>query len=145
MEMISNDTFWAVEANDYYAALFQVPGEPNQSGSVIQYHGAYCGTGAQTDADTGFNNPLDLTVDSSGRVFVLDKLSTGGPKVKVFQSTGEPVTSVGSFGNTTNISGAPLRLEGSSWVDPNYGNMMFVLHGSTAPSKISVFFPSEMP
>jgi hypothetical protein len=145
MEMISNDSFWAVEGLDYYAGLFQVPGEPNIGSAVINYNGAYCGTGVPTDSDDGFNEPLDLTVDSDGRVFVLDELSTSEPRVKVFEPTGEPAASDGSFGNTTNINGDPLRLEGSSYVDPNYGNLMYVLHGSTAPSKVSVFFPSEMP
>jgi hypothetical protein len=145
MEMISNDQFWAVETNNLYAGRFQVPGEPNVAGAVINYNGAYCGTGAQTDADNGFNNPLDLTLDAAGRIFVLDKLSTNDPSIKVFQPDGEPAPSVGSFGNTTNISGDPLRIDGTPWTDPNYGNMMFVLSGSTAPSKLSVFFPSEMP
>jgi hypothetical protein len=145
MEMVSNDTFWAVEANDYYAGLFQVPGEPNLASAVINYNNSYCGTGSPTDTDLGFNNPLDLTVDSNGRVFVLDALSTGEPKVKVFEPTGEPAVSDGSFGNSTSINGVPLRLEGTSFVDANYGNLMYVLHGDAAPSKVSVFFPSEMP
>jgi hypothetical protein len=133
------DALWAVETNDYYAGRFRlVPYSFN-------YDGAYVGTGAQTEADNGFYEPQDMTIDSNGRLFILDKTSTGAPKIKVFASSGEPGASLGSFGNTTNISGDPLKIEGSSYVDPNLGNMIVVLHGSGAPSMVSVFLPNEMP
>ena len=89
--------------------------------------------GTQTDGMTGFNNPQDVTRDNNNNVFVLDILSTGAPQVKKYSSS---LAAIGSFGDSTTISGTPLRIEGSNW----NGNI-FVLH----TNGLSVFFPSEMP
>jgi hypothetical protein len=143
IECLTNDAVWVVETTDFYAARFRLT-ETYPYGDIV-YDDSYIGTGAQTDANDGFNNPLDLTIDTNDRVFILDKLSDNTPRIKVYDSSGAPAGFLFAFGNTSNISGMPLRIEGSDWVDPVYGNMIFVLHGSAPPNKLSIFFPSEMP
>jgi hypothetical protein len=144
-ECINEDTLWAVETSDLYAASFYLEGVGSWASADFHYDGSYCGTGAQTDSDIGFWDPQDLTVNVQNKLMILDKLSNGSPKIKVFEMTGEPAASIGTFGDTTSISGTPLRLESSPYVDPTYGNLVFVLHGNTAPSMLSIFLPSEIP
>jgi len=96
------------------------------------YLSGYWG-GTQTDADSGFYNPLDITSNASDQVFVLDILSTTVPKIKKYGASGSVY---GSFGNGTSISSTPARLDASfasGWI--------YVAH----TDKVSVFFPSEQP
>lgn len=143
IECITNESVWVVETTDYYATRFKVT-DTSPYFNIV-YDNSYIGTGSQTDANNGFNDPRDLTADVNKRIFILDRLSDNSPRIKVYQPTGEPAGFIGAFGNTTNISGAPLRIEGSDFVDPVYGNMIFVLHGAAPPQMISIFFPSEIP
>jgi hypothetical protein len=89
--------------------------------------------GTQSDGMTGFNKPMDVTRDNNNNVYVLDILSTGAPLVKKYSSS---LSAVGSFGNSTTISGTPLRIEGS-----NFNGNIMVLH----TNGLSIFFPSEIP
>lgn len=110
------------------------------SSNTLTFDNAYFGTGSQTDSNNGWNEAKDLTFNKKGRLCVLDKLSTGEPRVKAWTISGNTVTSVGHFGDSTTISGAPLRIEGS-----RYENIIVVLHGETSPQMISVFLDGEMP
>jgi hypothetical protein len=139
-EGIGPGQLWVVETNLWYAARWIV-----SPGGGLGYNGAYAGTGVQSDADDSFYNPQDMTRDVNNRLFILDKLSDNTPRIKVFESTGEPAASLGGFGNTMTINSTPLRIEGSDFVDPAYGNLLFVLHGDSPPYKLSIFFPNEMP
>jgi hypothetical protein len=78
------------------------------------------GTGGQGDADELFNHPRDVTVDSQDYVYVLDILSNGEPRIKVFDNKLEPVTGIG---DSTLIPGMPISCD---WDDDN--NALHVLH-----------------
>ena len=64
--------------------------------------------GGQGDADSLFNNPKDVTIDTDDWVYVLDILSTGQPRIKVFDDNLIPVT---GFGDSTSIPGTPLAID----------------------------------
>ncbi|MFH1675703.1 MAG: hypothetical protein ABIC40_01675, partial [bacterium] len=131
---------WFLENPDYYASRWLL----SNSGYIcyLTYDNACFGTGAQTDSDTGWNDGKDITRDSQNRYFVLDELSTGEPRVKVWTVSGNATTSIGSYGDSTTIGEIPRRIEGS-----DYEGNIVVLHGDSATDgyKISVFFPCEMP
>ena len=87
--------------------------------------------GTQTDADTGFYDPQDITSDEMDNIFVLDILSTGVRKIKKFFPDG---TTQGSFGNNTTMASDPKRLDGSFITNFLYISM---------DDKVSVFAPTE--
>ena len=101
---------------------------------------AYFGTGTQTDDDDCWNDARDITRDNENRYYVLDYLSTGEPRVKIWSVSGTTTDSIGGFGNTTTISGTPEKIEGS-----DYNGNIVVLHGDSAPYMVSVFLECEMP
>ncbi len=130
---------WYLEGDpEYYAArwMLSTSGFPYSQ----NFDNAYMGIGSATDSDNGFNDPRDITRDDLDRIFVLDKLSTGEPRVKLWSVDGNNTTSLGSFGDSTTISADPLRIEGS-----DYEGNIVVLHGDASPYMISVFLPGEMP
>jgi hypothetical protein len=136
---VNGNFLWYLEgAPEYYAARWKLStaGFPYSQ----TYDNAYLGTGSATNSDNGFNDPKDITRDNQNRYFVLDQLSTGEPRVKVWTVNGNLTTSIGGFGNSTTISAAPRRIEGSDFD----GNIV-VLHGNTPPYMVSVFLPGEMP
>jgi len=140
-ESSGNGNFlWYLENGD--GENYAVRWELSNSGFPYEqtYDNAYFGTGTQTDGDSGFYDPRDITRDDQDRYFVLDELSTGEPSIKMFTVSGDDTTGEGSFGDSGSISGEPLRIEGSDW-----SGEVVVLHGSTAPYMISVFIPHEMP
>ncbi len=129
---------WFLEDPDYYASRW----ETYMVGTKghLEYDDAYFGTGAQTDSDNGWNDAKDITRDNQNRYFVLDELSSGEPRIKMWTVSGNETSSAGSFGNSASISSTPLRIEGS-----DYDGDIVVLHGDTLPYMISVFTPGEMP
>lgn len=78
------------------------------------------GTGEQGDSDDKLNNPKDVTVDLDDYVYVLDILSNGQPRIKVFDSHLQPVMGTG---DSTLIPGNPISCD---W-DDNY-DALHVLH-----------------
>jgi hypothetical protein len=129
---------WLLEDPDYYAARWELYMDGVYG--KLKYDNAYFGTGSQTDADNGWNDARDITRDNQNRYFVLDQLSTGEPRVKVWTVNGNLTTSIGGFGNSTTISATPRRIEGC-----DFDGDIVVLHGDTPPYMVSVFNPSEMP
>jgi len=85
---------------------------------------SYTGKGlmAQGDADDQFNNPQDVTVDTQDNIYVLDILSNGQPRIKVFNSNCQ---SLGGVGDSTLIPGTPSRCD---WDDNN--DAIHVLHSN---------------
>lgn len=67
----------------------------------------------QGDADSLFNNPKDVTIDTDNWVYVLDVLSNGQPRIKVFDDNLVPVN---GFGDSTSIPGTPIAVD---WDDAN--------------------------
>ena len=136
---VSGSQYWVIEDTpDYYASKWAL------SGWFHSFDGEWFGTGSQTDSDSGWHAAKDLTTDSSGYFYVLDELASGQGRIKVFQggSPGSALT-VHAAGDSSTISETPLRIEGTSFVSPDLGNLMFVLHGSAIPSKLSIFFPTD--
>jgi len=72
------------------------------------------------DADDKFNNPVDVTIDMDGNVYVLDSLSDGRPRIKIFDANFQPI---GGTGNNTTIPGTPKAID---WDD--FDNAAHVLH-----------------
>ena len=72
------------------------------------------------DANNRFNNPVDVTVDPDDYVYVLDILSNGQPRIKVFDPQ---LNSLGGVGDSTSISGTPIAID---WDDLH--NSAHVLH-----------------
>ena len=140
VESDKNGNFlWYLEdAPEFYATRWKL----STSGFPYSqtYDNAYFGTGAQTDADNGFYSGRDITRDDQNRYFILDRLSTGQPRTKMWTVNGNVTTSKGGFGDSTSISATPLRIEGSE-----FSGDVVVLHGDTPPYMISVFVPFEMP
>jgi hypothetical protein len=109
--------------------------------SNFSYSGVTWG-GTQSDTMSGFNDPRDLTRDSSENYYVLDKLTTG-PAIKKYLADGTPVGQpFGGWG----IAGDPIKIEGSDWVSP-WDNLLFEIHSGTGsdPDMLSIFFKSEIP
>ena len=144
-ESVNADRWWVVKdpgnpsTQDYYASRWV-------QDTYFYYHfdNAWFGTGNQTGSDDGWYNAKDITIDSSGHLYVLDELSSGQGRIKVFE-TGSPGSALtdNAAGDADSISEEPLRIEGSSYVSPAYGNLIFVLHGNGIPSRLSVFFASD--
>ena len=119
--------------------IFYLEGEPEwrveKSYILIGFTTGWGGT--QTDTNTGFYNPQDITSDITSdlteRIFVLDILSTGERKIKKFSTTG---TSFGSFGNNITMAADPNRLDASF-----ASNWIYV----TMDDRVSIFFPIEQP
>ncbi len=133
---VSSKAMWSLEGSpDYYAARWGLP--------YLDYDGAHFGTGSANNNDDGFYNPLDMT--RTGNTFlVLDKLSTGQPRVKGWDVDGTDVTSLGGFGDSTSISGTPLRIDADDYINIDGDRLIFVLHGSS-PYMVSIFFPEDLP
>ncbi len=134
---ILSDSFIALECSTL-DNLYCLEGAPEYR---VEMKSLTCGSstsytnwgGVQSDGMNGFNDPKDITRDNNNNYYILDLLTTSSPLVKKYTLNG---SQVGSFGDSTSISGTPLRIEGS-----DYNGNMFVLHDNG----ISLFFPSEIP
>ena len=78
------------------------------------------GTGGKGDADDLLNHPRDVTVDNEDYVYVLDILSNGQPRIKVFDDKLKPVKGIG---DSTLIPETPISCD---W--DNYNNALHILH-----------------
>ncbi len=98
--------------------------------------------GVQSDGMDGFWDPKDITRDVDNDFYILDQLSNGEPAIKKYTEEGDPVGE--PFGDSTSISGTPLRIEGSDYEGLD-GNLLFVLHDNDPADMISIFYPDEIP
>jgi hypothetical protein len=106
----------------------------------MNYDNAWFGTGSQSEGDDCWYDARDMARDAENRFLVLDELSSGQAKVKMWDVSANPGEALGSFGDSTSISGAPRRIEGS-----DYEGFIVVMHGGAPPQMISIFVPWEMP
>jgi hypothetical protein len=126
---------WFVENTDCYASRWSA------NNSILTYDNAAFGTGSPGDADDTWSNAQDITRDNQNRYFVLDKLTNGSARIKMWTVSGNTTTSEGGFGDTTTISGTPLRIEGG-----DFNGRIYVLHGNATNGYfLSIFSPIEMP
>ncbi|MFH1675681.1 MAG: PKD domain-containing protein, partial [bacterium] len=135
----TDNCIWYLEDDpEFYVARWRL----SNSGFPYSqnYDNAYFGTGSQTDADNGWFSSRDITRDDQNRLFILDELSSGEPRVKMWTVDGNNTTSKGGFGDSTSIAGEPLKIEGSDW-----SGEVVVMHGDGVPYMASVFIPYEMP
>jgi hypothetical protein len=113
--------------------MFYLEGDPEwrveRSYILIGFNGGWGGT--QTDADSGFWDPRDITLDQYDHVFVTDVLSTGDRRIKEFDTNGNPF---GAFGDNVTMAVDPQRIDASFASDWLYVTM---------DEGISIFFPSE--
>ena len=141
-----NYVWYLEDAPEFYASRWEIIHFPESAPHGTQvYSGAYFGTGIQSDSDESWNDSKDITRDNLNRFFVLDELSDGTPRVKMWSVEGDVTTSLVGFGDDVTIMGEPLRIEGSDW-----SGDVVVLHVDwTDPLNprymISVFIPYEMP
>jgi len=135
---VDGEYLWILEDPDYYVSRWLL----SESGNLdyLDYDNAYFGTGSQTDDDDGWNDARDITRDNLNQFFVLDELSSGEPRIKMWSVDGDTTTSEGGFADSSSISGDPISIEGS-----DFSEEIVVLHGDTPPCMFSVFLPIEMP
>ncbi|MCK4720712.1 hypothetical protein KAU08_08635 [bacterium] len=136
--------FWDLEPQPNQYKLcdeFRVQRVSRETAGEITNDPSVSWGGIQSDGMDGFNDPQDISRDIDNDFYILDILSTGDPLVKKYTELG---VEVGSFGNSTNIAGTPLRIEGSDYDGP-HGNLMFVLHEGTPSDMISIFYPWQIP
>ncbi len=131
-----------VENVDFYASRWLLTGTGTYND--LDFADEYFGTGFQTDDDDCWYNAKDITRDSENRYFVLDELSSGDGRVKVF-TTGSPGESIGGFDLPDDFDPSPLRIEGTDYKVEWFGYYMFVLHGGPAGYYLSIFFEPEIP
>jgi len=122
--------------------FYYLEGAPEYTVERTDYHGSgsdHYQTPAGTylsgpgDGNDEINDPLDISCDYNNNVYILDILSTGEPVVKVYDSD---MTYIGSFGDSTSISGTPLRIDCDEGDDE-----VHVLH----TDGVSIFRPCELP
>jgi len=89
--------------------------------------------GTQGDGDDELNDPKDISTDFDNNVYILDVYSNTEPVVKIYDSD---CNFIGTVGDSTTISGDPLRIE----CDESDGSV-HVLH----TDGISVFRLCELP
>ncbi len=147
----SGDTFWVLTdpgnpaTTDYYGARWQLIASPGGL-SGLSYNNAYFGTGSRTDADTCWYNARDMTRNSDDVLLVLDELSDGTGRVKGFNGDATGGTSLGGFDIPDSVNGTPLRIDSSDYLDPVYGNLVYVLHGDASDGYLmSIYFEDELP
>jgi hypothetical protein len=77
---------------------------------------------------------------------VLDKMPDGSGRIKAFHGDSMGGETVGAFDLDSIVNSTPIRIDSSDYVDPVYGNMIYVLHGdSTDWYYLSIYFDSELP
>lgn len=136
--------YWALEPQPHQWVLcdeFRVQRITRVEEGVLYNDSEVSWGGIQSDGMDGFWDPQDISRDIDNDFYILDILSTGAPLIKKFTEVG---VEVGSFGNSTNIAGTPLRIEGSDY-EGAHGNLMFVLHENEPMDMVSIFYPSDIP
>jgi len=143
---VTGDYFWAVKdpgdpgINDYYGSrwLYTAGG--------AYYDSAFFGTGERTDSDDGWYDAKDLTRDPYDHLLVLDKLPDGNGRVKAFTASGTGGEWLGGFDIPQEVSSIPVRIDCGDWVHPDWGNLIFILHGNATDGfLLSIYFPGELP
>jgi hypothetical protein len=144
------NSFWAIKSpgkDSAYAARFKLNKED------IVYDDAYFGTGKPPEPgdDNGFYSPYDITRDIKNRYLVVDILPGWALRLKAWDVTTNPGTSLGGM-NLTGLKGNPdnksyrLRFDCDDNDHPEYGNILFVLHGDPVEGFfLSLYYPSELP
>ena len=101
LEGLSDKTLVSLERSpEYSVERWDISSSsPSFTGKSVRGHG---------DADDKFNNPQDITVDNDDWVYVLDILSNGQPRIKVFDQDMLPVQ---GFGDSTTILGTARRID----------------------------------
>jgi len=135
---------WFLEdSDDYYASKWEGIGTGTYS--TLAYANEYFGTGSQTEDDDCWWEAQDICRDINEDYFVLDMLSDGNGRVKVF-SSGAPGSSYGGFDIPDEETADPLRIEGSDFDHGTFGGYIFVMHGNDVDGYwLSVFLESETP
>lgn len=136
---LNEDSIWVLEtANDFGVSKWDLTTATNE----LTYANVFFGQGGafQSDETNEFNDPKDITRDNTNRLFILDILSSAEPSVKVWEVTDDVPANLGAFGDSTDISGTAMRIEGS-----DYDGKIVVLHDNGATDMVSVFQPVEMP
>lgn len=67
---------------------------------------------------TELDNPIDLSVDANGYIYVLNDSLTGDPEIWMYDSDGNIVGSSGPIGSSV-MPGAPLRLDVHLYASPD--------------------------
>jgi hypothetical protein len=113
---------FAIERYDYYST---------GGAHSASYDLTICGS--QGDSQDQLNDPRDISGDEEDNIYILEVFSTGQHVVKVYDKDG---TYLGEFGDSTSITGNPLRID----VDEGDGDV-HVVHADG----ISVFRACEIP
>jgi len=144
------NSFWCLKVptdhslDDWYITRWRLDDPGTYTGA--NYDGAWYGLGYQTESDDGWFDAKDLTRNAEDVLLVLDKLSDGSGRVKAFIGDDSGGYAVGAFDVPGEINDIPIRIDSSDYIDPIYGNLIYILHGdSTTGYLLSIFFPEELP
>ena len=147
----TGDTFWCVKdpgdagVNDYYGNRWRLDQSPGGL-SGVNFDNVWFGTGSQTESDDGWFNAQDLTRNVDDDLMVLDKMPDGHGRVKGFKGDASGGSSLGGFDIPSDVSATPIRIDSSDYLDPIYGNLVYILHGNPADGfLLSIYFPEELP
>ena len=102
-------------------------------------YGGSWGTGTYDDSDDGYNDPKDICRDPFNNFYILDNLSTGDFVIKNFSWDGTDTSTRPSFGESSDFSIIPIRLEGSDFD----GGIAILMDNGTS-SAISFFSEEEI-
>ena len=147
----TGDSFWCLKdpgdplVTDYFGVRWKLVTSPaGLSGTA--YDNAYFGTGTQSSDDDCWYNAVDFTRNANDDLLVLDKMPDGAGRIKAFHGDsvgGEPV---GAFDLMSNVNSTPIRIDSSDYIDPVYGNMIYVMHGDSIDwYYLSIYFEEELP
>jgi len=142
--------FWVLKdpgtdpSDDYWGTLWSWDNGGVYTG--ISWSGEWFGIGTQTEADDGWYDARDFTRDSEDNLLVLDELSDGTGRIKAFVGDSSGGYPVDAMDIPDEINNTPIRIDSSDYIDPLYGNLLYVLHGDDSDwYYLSVYFEDETP
>ncbi len=146
----SGNSFWALKESDdpaypdSWGTRWRIEEPATYTG--VEYDGAWFGTGIPSDDDDSWNDANDLTRDVDDNLLVLDKLSDGTGRIKAFIGDDSGGAPVAAMDVPDEINDTPVRIDSNDYIDPIYGNLLYILHGdSTDWYYLSIYFPEETP
>ena len=133
----TGDFIWFVEEDDRVAARWDV------GVSGLSYEGPCFGTSqSPITGQDGLWEPLDITVDDQGYMYVMDKVADSPAEfsIKAFSYDDSSTTSFENFGDSDDWDLDPIRIDGSQ-----FNGHVVVLQSDGTDAKVSVFTEEETP
>lgn len=147
----TGDSVWCLKdpgnpgMTDYYGTRWKLVSSPGGL-SGFNYDNAYFGTGSQSADDDCWYDAADFTRNVNDDLLVLDRMPDGTGRIKAFHGDSVGGEAVGAFDLESMVNSTPIRIDSSDYIDPVYGNLIYVMHGdSTDWYYLSIYFEEELP